>query len=317
MKQYNEILLTSYLKFSRKYLKKFCKCIPIKCFIDKKFLEINKINAFFSIEEVNKIYLPILKLISLYINLNLNKSKILKNLFKIKNFHVPYVIGITGSVAVGKSTTAHLLQILLSKWLKNIKIDLVTTDGFLYPNYILKKKRIMKKKGFPQSYDMVNLIRCISNIKSGMKQVLIPVYSKFNYDIIPGKKQIIRQPDILILEGLNILQSNEKYFDKNKNIFISDFVDFSIYIDASEKLLEKWYISRFLKFSNMNFSYSRGYFYKYSKLKRAEIIKIAKMIWKNINRINLKKNIIPIKKRAKLIITKGSNHLIKNIRLRK
>lgn len=317
MKQIEKLLFSPYLKFNRKYLKKFHKFFPIKYFINQEFLKINKIDNIYSLEEINKIYLPILKLIILYINLSLRKSKILKNLFGIKNFRVPYIIGITGSVAVGKSTTSHLLQILLTHFLKYNKVDIVKTDDFLYPNNILKKKNIMKKKGFPQSYDMVSLMKCISDIKSGVKQVFLPVYSKFNYDIVPGKKQIIQKPDILILEGLNILQKNKRFYSGHDNVFISDFVDFSIYIDASEKLLEKWYVDRFLKFSSTNVTSSQGYFYQYSKLKREEIIDIAKIIWKEINKINLKKNIIPTKKRARLVIKKGHNHLIKSIRLKK
>lgn len=317
MNQGERLLFSSYLKFDRKYLEKCYTTFSSEYFIDQEFIKINKIDTIFSIEEINKIYLPILKIIILYINLNLSKSKIFNDLFRIKRFSTPYIIGITGSVAVGKSTTSHLLQILLTHFLECNRVDIIKTDDFLYPNCILKKKNIIKKKGFPQSYDMVGLIKCILDIKSGVKKVFIPTYSKFNYDIIPGKKQIISKPDILILEGLNILQINSSCFFGKKNIFISDFVDFSIYIDASEKLLEQWYINRFLKFSTMDFIDSCGYFYKYSKLKEKTIINTARMIWKKINRVNLKRNIIPTKKRARLIIQKGSDHLVKNIRLRK
>lgn len=319
MKQQQNFSITPYLEFNREHWSTLRDSVPLKLLTDEELLELKGINDKISMDEVNKIYLPISRLLNFYISSNLHRQTVLEQFLgtSTNDTKVPYVIGIVGSVAVGKSTTARLLQTLLSRWPEHRKVDLITTDGFLYPNRILNERGIMKKKGFPQSYDMHRLVKFVFDIKSGVKQVTTPVYSHFTYDIIPGKKQLIEQPDILILEGLNVLQSSMDYPHAPHHVFVSDFVDFSIYVDAPENLLKKWYISRFLKFCQGAFSDPQAYFYHYSKLEQEEAIKTAKTIWEEINKINLEENIIPTKERASLIMTKGSNHSITNVRLRK
>lgn len=314
MKQQQNFSITPYLEFDREHWATLRDSVPLELLTDKELLELKSINDEISMDEVNKIYLPISRLLNFYISSNLRRQTVLEQFLGTEGTKIPYVIGIAGSVAVGKSTTARLLQTLLSRWPEHRKVDLITTDGFLYPNQILNERGIMKKKGFPQSYDMHRLVKFVSDIKSGVKRVTAPVYSHFTYDIVPGKKQVIEQPDILILEGLNVLQSG---MDDPHHVFVSDFVDFSIYVDAPENLLKKWYISRFLKFCHDAFSDPHTYFYHYSKLEQKEAIKTAKSLWEEINKINLEENIIPTRERASLIMTKGSNHSITNVRLRK
>jgi len=193
----------------------------------------------------------------------------------------------------------------------------VTTDGFLFPNRLLKERDLMKKKGFPQSYDMRSLVNFVSEVKSGAKEVSAPVYSHLIYDIVPEDRKIISQPDILILEGLNVLQSGMDYQHASHHVFVSDFVDFSLYVDAPENLLQSWYINRFLKFRQGAFSDPDSYFHSYAQLPEEEAIKIATQLWVEINGLNLRENILPTRERASLILTKSANHAVENIRLRK
>jgi type I pantothenate kinase len=230
---------------------------------------------------------------------------------------IPYVISIAGSVAVGKSTTARVLQALLSRWPEHRKVELITTDGFLYPIKVLNERNLMKKKGFPQSYDMHRLVKFVSDIKSGVPNVTAPVYSHLTYDVIPGGDKTVNQPDILILEGLNVLQSGMDYPHDPHHVFVSDFVDFSIYVDAPENLLESWYINRFLKFREGAFTDPDSYFHNYAKLSRDEAIETATRLWREINWQNLKENILPTRERASLIMTKSANHAVDCVRLRK
>lgn len=270
-----------------------------------------------SIDEVEDIYLPLSRLLSYYINAQINRQSVLTNFLKEKVQKTPFVISIAGSVSVGKSTTARVLQALLSRWKEHKRVALVTTDGFLYPNAVLEDKGLMLKKGFPQSYDIKQLIQFVTDIKSGKGDVHAPVYSHLVYDIVPDKFQIIDQPDILILEGLNVLQSGMDYPHDKPRSFVSDFVDFSIYVDAEEELLEEWYVSRFLKFRQGAFADSKSYFHNFTLLSEKEAVKIAKSFWREINRKNLRKNILPTRERASLILHKGANHAVDYVRLRK
>ncbi|MDT9587710.1 MAG: type I pantothenate kinase [Candidatus Arsenophonus melophagi] len=309
-----------YLEFDREHWATLGDSVPLELLTDKELLKLKGINDNLSMDEVNKIYLPISRLLNLYISANVRRKNVLEQFLGTldkKGTKVPYVIGIVGSVAAGKSTTARVLKTLLSRWPEHRTVDLLTTDGFLYPNRILKKRGLMKKKGFPQSYDMHRLVKFISDIKSGVKHVTAPIYSHLTYDIIPDKKQVIKNPDILIFEGLNILQSAIDYPYTPYQIFISDFIDFSIYVDAPENFLKKWYISRFLKFCKSVFLDPQAYFYHYSKLEQETAIKKAKKLWEEINKINLEKNIIPTKERANLIMIKGVNHAVRGLRLKK
>ncbi|AHA27982.1 type I pantothenate kinase [Candidatus Liberibacter americanus] len=253
MKQKQNFSITPYLEFDREHWATLSDSVPLDLLTDKELLKLKSINDEISMDEVNKIYLPISRLLNFYISSNLRRQTVLQQFLGTNCTKVPYVISIAGSVAVGKSTTARLLQTLLSRWPEHRKVDLIATDGFLYPNHILNERGIMNKKGFPQSYDMHRLVKFISDIKSGVKQVTAPVYSHSTYDIVADKQQVIDQPDILILEGLNVLQSGMDYPHAPHHVFVSEFVDFSIYVDAPENLLKKWFISRFLKFCKVDF----------------------------------------------------------------
>ncbi|TKI07055.1 type I pantothenate kinase [Martelella alba] len=305
-----------YLHFNRRQWAALRDTVPLTLTAEE-IVKLKGINEDLSLDEVAEIYLPLSRLLNFYISSNLRRQTVLEQFLGTKGQHIPYIIGIAGSVAVGKSTTARVLQALLSRWPEHRSVELVTTDGFLFPNSILRKRDIMKKKGFPESYDMRSLVNFVSDIKSGSKKVNAPVYSHLIYDVIPDSKKVISQPDILILEGLNVLQSGRDYQHAAHHVFVSDFVDFSIYVDAPEDLLISWYINRFLKFRQGAFSDPDSYFHNYSKLSEAEAIGIATNIWTEINGLNLKENILPTRERASLILTKSANHAVGEIRLRK
>ena len=270
-----------------------------------------------SIKEVSDIYLPLSRLLNYYVSARIGRQTVLKKFLNQEEINVPFVISVAGSVSVGKSTTARLLQALLSRWKEHTKVALITTDGFLYPNAVLEEKGVMLKKGFPQSYNIQQLLQFVSDVKSGAPNVKAPVYSHLVYDIVPNEYNIVNKPDILIIEGLNVLQSGMDYPQSKPRVFVSDFVDFSIYVDASEELLEEWYISRFLKFRKGAFADPQSYFHNYTKLSDQSAIKTAKTIWREINRKNLRKNIVPTRERASLIIHKGPHHAVDYVRLKK
>lgn len=275
--------------------------------------QLKGLNDQMSIKEVEEVYLPLTRLIHLYVKASQQLHDITSSFLRNGTPKVPYIIGIAGSVAVGKSTTARLLQTLLARWESHPKVDLVTTDGFLYPNAVLEERDIMNKKGFPESYDIKKLIRFIADIKSGKPEVQAPLYSHLTYDVLQDEVQTVHQPDILIVEGINVLQVN-----KGARVFVSDFFDFSIYVDAPEKDIEQWYIDRFLLLRSTAFNNEQSYFHpRFSKLSREESIVTASQIWHEINAKNLHENILPTKERAQLILTKGENHAIQKIRLRK
>ena len=284
---------------------------------EEEIVKLKGINEDLSLEEVAQIYLPLSRLLNFYISSNLRRQAVLEQFLGTDGQKIPYVIGIAGSVAVGKSTTARLLQALLSRWPEHRSVELITTDGFLHPNKVLNERGLMKKKGFPQSYDMHSLVKFVSEVKSGAKRVTAPVYSHLIYDVVPEGNKVIEQPDILILEGLNVLQSGMDYPHDPHRVFVSDFVDFSIYVDAPETLLQSWYINRFLKVRQGAFSNPDSYFHHYSKLPEPEAINIATQLWNEINGLNLQQNILPTRERASLIMTKSANHAVESVRLRK
>ena len=309
-------LTTPYLEFTRELCAALRDSVPMTL-SEEEIAQLKGINEDLSLEEVAEIYLPLSRLLNFYISSNVRRQAVLEQFLGTNSQKIPYIISIAGSVAVGKSTTARVLQALLSRWPEHRKVELITTDGFLHPNAVLKERGLMKKKGFPQSYDMHRLVNFVSNLKSGASQVTAPVYSHLIYDVIPDGDKVIQQPDILILEGLNVLQSGMDYPHDPHHVFVSDFVDFSIYVDAEEDLLQSWYINRFLKFRQGAFTDPDSYFHHYAQLSEAEAVEIAGNLWKEINWLNLQENILPTRERASLIMTKSGDHAVDKVRLRK
>ncbi|MCT8659418.1 type I pantothenate kinase [Glaesserella parasuis] len=308
--------ITPFLTFNRQQWAALRKSVPLKL-TEQDLKPLLGFNEELSLEEVSTIYLPLARLINYYIDENLKRQEVLHKFLDLESPKVPYIISLTGSVSVGKSTSARILQALLSEWPEKRKVDLITTDGFLYPLKTLQERNLMKRKGFPESYDIHRLIEFVSDIKSGKRNVKAPVYSQLTYDIIPDQFNEVDQPDIVILEGLNMLQSGMNYPHSPHSVFVSDFVDFSIYVDADETLLKDWYIHRFLKFRRSAFSDPHSYFHHYSKLSEQEAITTASTIWDEINGLNLRKNILPSRERANLILVKGEDHAIETVKLRK
>ncbi|UDG81303.1 Pantothenate kinase [Candidatus Profftia lariciata] len=307
---------TPYLKFNRQQWHSLSRSLPL-VLTKEQIIHLKNIDEELSLEEVTKIYLPLSFLLNCYFSSHLKRQILIQKFLGINKYHIPYIIGIAGSVSVGKSTTANILKILLSHSTVDQKVEVLTTDSFLYTNKVLQNRGLMKKKGFPQSYDTHGIVRFISAIKAGNSQVMAPQYSQLIYDIVPDSYTIFEKTDILILEGLNILQGSIDQLQNKCPIFVSDFIDFSIYVDAPEALLQKWYINRFLKLRKEEFNNPASYFHCYSQIPESKAIKIAINIWKEINGLNLKKHILPTRERANLIITKGKNHIIDEVYLRK
>ncbi|HCG5919298.1 TPA: type I pantothenate kinase [Vibrio parahaemolyticus] len=274
------------------------------------------INENLTMEEAVEIYLPLSRLLNLYVQARQSRNSVLQQFLNTEEHAPPFVIGIAGSVAVGKSTTARILKALLSRWENHPKVALVTTDGFLYPKKVLEESGIMHRKGFPESYDIKRLVEFVSDVKAGKPNLEVPVYSHITYDITDELKKVDR-PDVLIIEGLNVLQSGMDYPHDPHRVFVSDFLDFSIYVDAESETIEQWYVERFLKFRRGAFTKPGSYFSHYTQLSVDEAKSKAKEIWRNINGLNLELNILPTRERAHLILHKGVNHLVDKVSLRK
>lgn len=279
--------------------------------------QLRGLNERVSLDEVVEIYLPLSRLLNLYVAATQGLYRATAAFLGNPAPKVPYVIGMAGSVAVGKSTTARILQALLCRWPDHLTVDLVTTDGFLYPNRVLESRGIMHRKGFPESYDVRALIQFVYDVKAGLPQVRAPVYSHLVYDIVPGQFQVVDQPDIMILEGLNVLQAGESTPGRRPRVFVSDFFDFSIYVDAEVEDIREWYIARFLTLRHTAFRDPSSYFHRDASLSDQDARARASTIWKDINEVNLMENILPTRERAHLILEKGGDHSVRCVQLRK
>ena len=279
---------------------------------------LQSLNDPISVEEVEAIYLPLSRLLSVYVAATQGLFKATQRFLLAEHeTKVPYIIGLAGSVAVGKSTSARVLAALLARWPNTPKVDLITTDGFLLPNAELKRMGAMERKGFPESYDTAALLRFLTDIKAGKKRVAAPLYSHLVYDVVQGEERIIESPDILIVEGLNVLQPARLPRDGTAIPFVSDFFDFSIYLDGHEDDLHRWYVNRFLRLRQTAFRDPLSYFRKYAEVTESEAIEIADTLWTTINLPNLRDNILPTRQRASLILAKGASHRIESVALRR
>ena len=299
-----------YLSFEREAWADLRAATPLTL-REAELRDLRGINDRIDLDEVAAIYLPLTRLLNLYVSATQNLHKVSAAFLGTLAPKVPYVIGVAGSVAVGKSTFARILQALLARWPDHPQVDLVTTDGFLHPNAVLAERGIMNRKGFPESYDTRRLIEFLREVKSGARSVEAPVYSHVVYDIVPDERIEVRQPDILILEGLNVLQVG------GSNEFVSDYFDFSIYIDADERHIEDWYVQRFLKLCETVFQDPNSFFQNYAHLTHDEAVATAKGIWREINGKNLKENIEPTRTRASLLLRKGADHRVTEVSLRR
>lgn len=275
---------------------------------------LHALNEPLTITEIEEIYFPLAHLISIFIERTKDAHAVVNGFLNKHTQRLPFIIGIAGSVAVGKSTTARVLQKVLSMLPGKPKVDLVTTDGFLYPNTILNARHILNRKGFPESYDTKLLLNFLSAMKSGVESVSVPVYSHLEYDIVSAHRQHIVKPDVLIVEGINVLQVNSS---KGNNVFVSDYFDYSIYVDADEKDIMDWYVNRFESLRATSFQNPDSYFHRYAGMNAQESMAMATNIWNEINRPNLHENILPTRYRADLILEKGSHHFVKQIKVRK
>jgi type I pantothenate kinase len=300
-----------YLEFNRDEWKDLRAATPLTM-RERDLDDLRGINDKLSIDEVAEIYLPLTRLLNLYVSATQNLHKVSATFLGTIAPKVPYVIGVAGSVAVGKSTFARVLQALLSRWPDHPKVDLVTTDGFLLPNRELEARGIMNRKGFPESYDTRRLLQFMRDVKAGEDEVRAPVYSHVVYDIVDDEETVVRRPDILILEGINVLQVSDTHTE-----FVSDYFDFSIYVDAAEDDIESWYVERFLALRDSVFQDPTSFFRHFAHLSHEQAIETARGIWHEINGRNLVENILPTRERASLVLTKGRDHTVSAVRLRR
>src|SRR5215218_6274162 len=309
--------LSPYRTFSREEWARLRADTPLTLTADE-VLRLQSLNDPVSLDEVIAIYLPLSRLLSLYVAATQGLFKATQRFLLAENDgKVPYIIGVAGSVAVGKSTTARVLKALLARWPNTPKVDLVTTDGFLLPNAELTRLGLMERKGFPESYDTGKLLHFLADIKAGKRNVRAPLYSHLVYDVVPGEDVVVDRPDILILEGLNVLQPARMPKDGAAIPFVSDYFDFSIYLDAQEEDLHRWYVNRFLRLRHTSFRDPLSYFRKYADLSEAEAMEVADTLWSRINLVNLCENILPTRQRASLILRKGASHRIEAVALRR
>jgi len=273
--------------------------------------KIRGINVHLDIDMVEHSFLPLSRLLNLYVLGSHQLASVTDTFLGTPPRPRPFILGVAGSVAVGKSTISRVLQELLARWPQHPRVELVTTDGFLYPNHVLEERGLMERKGFPESYDRRSLLDFVARSKAGEDHLEVPIYSHFAYDVLPGETRVISRPDILILEGLNVLQAGET------GAFVSDHFDFSIFVDSAPESVREWYIQRFVTLRDTAFAQPDAYFHRYADLSDEEAVAVAADIWARINEVNLMENILPTRERASLILNKAPDHSIERVRLRR
>ncbi len=308
------VAVSRFLDFSRAEWARLRAATPLPL-TEPQLRRLVGLNERMSLDEVADIYLPLSRLLNLYVAATHNLHAATATFLGNATARVPFVIGIAGSVAVGKSTASRVLQALLASWPSHPQVDLITTDGFLLPQRVLEARGLVHRKGFPESYDLRRLVRFMADVKSGVPEVLAPVYSHLSYDIVPGEYQTVRQPDVVIVEGLNVLQTGTGA--GRGAMFVSDFFDFSIYVDAQEADIEQWYVERFQALREGVFQDPSSYFHRFAALTPEQAADTARGIWQSINLINLRANVLPTRERAHLILEKGRDHAVRRVHLRK
>lgn len=305
-------LPSPYLSFPRESWAALRGAVPV-ALSEPELAELSGLTETVSLVEVTEVYLPLARLLDLHVAARRRLHRTAATFLGAPVASVPYVVGIAGSVAVGKSTTARVLRALLARVSTSAwRVELVSTDGFLHPNAELVARGLMRRKGFPESYDVRSLLRFLAEVKSGSPSARAPVYSHLAYDIVPGEWQVVTHPDVLIVEGLNVLQTGA-----GSPVFVSDFFDFSIYVDAEVEHLRAWYVERFLRLRDAVFRDPASYFHRYAALSEREAREVALGIWRDINEVNLLRNILPTRERADLILEKGADHAVRRVRLRR
>lgn len=307
--------VSRYTNFSRAEWARLRDATPLTL-SEADLTELQGLNEQLSMREVEEVYLPLSRLLNLHVAATRELERVTDRFLGKSVAPNPYILGVAGSVAVGKSTTARVLRALLARWPDHPRVDLVTTDGFLHPNRVLEERGLMTRKGFPESYDRRRLVRFVADLKAGVAEVTAPVYSHLVYDILPGEMQVVRQPDILILEGLTVLDGADVR-SVDDSLFVSDHFDFSIYVDAPEAHIREWFLQRFRRLRETAFRDPKSYFGKYAQLSEEEAQAFAGKVWEEINGVNLRENILPTRERAHLILEKGPDHAVGQVKLRR